>query len=114
MSIKEEVMSWLDGYEDEDKEEALTDLSNNGCASAMVSGLIYYVDTLAFFERNKEEINKKLHEVIEECGEHVLPNFKGYDVEDPLCLETTNQNMLAWWAFEGAAFEVYRDLYEKG
>lgn len=113
MSIKKEVEEWVAGYEYEDEKGALLDIQSSGCVSGLVPDLIHYRDTLAFFERNKEEINKLLKEQGDESGVHVLPLLKGYDDEDPLCLETTNQNLLAWYGFEEVARKLYTEKYEE-
>ena len=37
-----------------------------------------------------------------------LPTLMGRDSDDPLALETQNQNLLAWFAFEETAFQLAR------
>jgi hypothetical protein len=83
----------------------LYDLSQGGCASGAVGELIYYRDTLPFFNRHKAEINKLIYEYMDQFGA-VGPGelFMGkWDPEDPLALEVNNQNLLAWFAFEETA-----------
>jgi len=109
MSIKEEVMNWLEGYDEEDREAALSDLMTHGCINGLVSDLVYHVDTLAFFQKHKDEINKLVYEFGEELGLSVVEGIPGWDKEDPLCLNTNNQNLMSWFAFE----EVARKVYEK-
>lgn len=113
MSLKEEVEQWLEDQAEEDQKVSLEDLQRGGCASGMIGFLCYYSDTVQFYEENQSEINSMLSEASENAGELVLVHFKGYDKEDPLCLEQNNQNMLAWWGFEEAAFNIYTEKYEQ-
>ena len=112
MNITDEVVAWLEDYPEEDQKRALEDLQQGGCISGMVSPLVNYVDTLAFFERNKEEINGLLAEFDAEMGDSCLGQLFRFDKEDPLCLEQQNQNLLAWMAFEELANKVYIERYE--
>ena len=92
-------------------EEFFEDLLQNGCASGIVSEMIYYYDTTKFYERHKEEINKMLKELKAETGFDCLGDlFKDFDNEDPLILEQNNQNILAWYAFEETAQKIYHSL----
>ena len=73
-----------------------------GCVSGAVSDLIYYADTLAFFDKYKEEINTLLSDSISSFGMDSPVEMFGdrWDKEDSLILDTNNQNLLAWFAFE--------------
>lgn len=113
MSIIEEVTRWVEQHAEEDQKAALEDLQKHGCVSGQVGALIYYPDTVKFYEENRDEINQLLAGVQSDTGQPVLPEFRGYDKDDPLCLEQNNQNMLAWWGFEEVAFELYREKYEE-
>jgi hypothetical protein len=91
------IDSWLD------------DLLSHGCISGMVGSLIYYDDTIPFFEKHKEEINKMIFNWEDETGCNFLDTLRGFDQADKLCLETTNQNLLTWFAFE----ETTRNLCDQ-
>lgn len=93
-----------DGYD-----TYLQDVVNHGCQGGSVSGLIYYDDTLKFFEEHKEEINELLTELIDGAGCRIDELFKNFDSDDPLCRETNNMNLLAWFAYEEAARKVLED-----
>lgn len=118
-AVKAAVVGWLTSYDchqgDEDNVKcALEDLLRGGCINGMVSNLCNYSETTAFFEEHKEEINEMLKDNFEICGfEGSIFNCDRFDTEDFLCLETTNQNLLAWWAFEEKAYEVYSEMYEQ-
>jgi len=78
--------------------QATRELLLHGCSSGMVSSLIYYTDTSAFFRKHQTEI-ADMARVAAEDG--VWPP-KDLDPSDPLASEPHNQNVLAWWAFERA------------
>lgn len=85
-----------------DKKNIFTDVLHYGCQSGMVSSLIYYSDTCAFYKKYKEEINELLSELMSSTGLYDLSQLFGnkWDNEDPLIIDTTNQNLLAWFGFE--------------
>ena len=96
--------------DEECRNGALRDLAEHGCGSGMVSGLIYYTETNAFYLRHQQEIGKLLGEICADDGcspssPSVLFERAGWDAEDPLAAEEcgTNRNILAWFAFEETA-----------
>lgn len=107
-----EVHTWLEDKDLEDDEIMLTlsDLVSHGCSSGMVSSLIYYDDTAIFFKNHKTAINELL------VGAGLTPagltpaGLTNYDLTDPLCLETNNQSLLAWFGFEYVATDIFINL----
>ena len=99
---------WEDYY---DKKDIITEVLNCGCESGVVSSMIYYSDTVRFYERHKGEINELLYNTTEDCGIYELKQLFGrrFDEEDPLCLDDTNKNLLAWFGFE----ETLRNIGNK-
>ena len=84
-------------------ESVLQDLSEYWCVSWMISGLTYYSDTVNFFNDNKDEINTLLSEFLSSTGLSIKEAFKkDYCEEDPLFLDDSNRNLMAWFAFEDA------------
>lgn len=85
-----------------DKKCVFTDVLYHGCQSGVVSSLVWYSDTVAFYKRNRDEINELLYNTMEEIGTHDPSELFGnkWDKEDPLALEDFNRNLLAWFAFE--------------
>jgi hypothetical protein len=79
------------------------DLQQGGCASGMVGALIYYDDTVRFYNEHQEEINALLAEAIDNFGSPTEIFGDKWDKEDPLVMEKYNQNLLAWFAFEETA-----------
>ena len=102
----------LNNIEEDYVENFFEDLLNHGCISGMIGELIYYRDTLAFFERHKEDITTLLYNFLDSCGFTCPAEIFGdsWDKEDPLALETANKNLLAWFAFEETARNIAWDL----
>ena len=68
----------------------------------MVSELIWYSQTTAFYKRYREEINELLKDCMYSTGLYSMKDLfgKNWDDEDPLIIDTHNQNLLAWFGFE--------------
>lgn len=86
----------------------MKDLIYGGCASGLISELIYYKDTVKFYECYRKEINALVSTLIENC-DLKLSELKGWDILDPLIQNDYNKNLLAWLAFE----ELARLIAEK-
>jgi hypothetical protein len=89
-----------------DREESyFRELFTYGCQSGIVCGLIYYSETKAFYQNNRDEIAVLLSDLMNEVGAKTPVDLFGdeFDSNDPLCVKTSNQNLLAWFAFEETA-----------
>jgi len=81
----------------------LDDISH-GLSSGVVNGLIYYSETTAFYQSFKVEISQLLYALLDDAGLSIAELFGDkWDEKDPLALEDTNQNLLAWFAYEEVA-----------
>ena len=85
-----------------DKTYVFRDVLEHGCVSGIVSELIYYSDTLAFYKKYRNEINELLKDLMDGTGFFSMKDLfgKNWNDEDPLILDTHNQNLLAWFGFE--------------
>lgn len=94
------ILERWDDYEN--KEDIFLDVLHHGCQSGIVGDLIYFSQTVKFYNAYKEEINALLYDVMYDMGSYSPYDIFGekWDTEDPLCLETNNQNLLAWFGFE--------------
>lgn len=98
-SVTKYVLDEWDDYDD--PKNIVLDVIQHGCISGCVSGLVYYSDTVAYYEENKEAINDLLYEEMDRCGIYVFSEFFNYwEEDDPLALGEHNQNILAWFGFE--------------
>lgn len=84
----------LEDLKDQDDPEGyLKDLLSHGCQSGMVSGLIYYTDTKAFYIKYIDEIEELKEEMEDSLGE-------------PLKIGTPMYNWLAWFGYEETARKI--------
>ena len=105
-SLQNTVQNWIDHQSEEGYISALSDLMQHGCQSGMVSSLIYYTDTTAFFKEHRQEIQALATELADGCGCSIGDLLRGWDKSDPFANETTNQNLLAWFGFEETARQL--------
>ncbi len=85
---------------DRDTDEVITwfeDLLEHGCISGMVSHLVYYCDTEAFFDKYYSEIMELKVSYEEELGE-------------PMKIPYQLKNHLSWFGFEQIAQRLYWDF----
>lgn len=96
----------------DNRQQFFEDLQNGGCQSGIIGELIYHSDTLAFYNKYKQEINTLLYDTMKNIGSNNPVDVFGakWDKDDPLALETTNQNLLAWFGFEETAFNIAREI----
>lgn len=99
--IKQQAVDYSDGVNG-----VMRDLMYGGCQSGFVTHLIYYTDTVKFYKKYKDEINELLATYYDSA--FTLFGDK-WDVDDPLALDTQNQNLLAWFGFEETASRLYPD-----
>ncbi len=101
----------------DDKTNIFKDVLYHGCQSGVVGALIWYSQTTAFYKKYRNEINELLKELMDSTGLYSMKELfgKNWDGEDPLILDTHNQNLLAWFGFEetlrniGLNFEQLQD-----
>jgi hypothetical protein len=97
------VNEYADDY-DAGVQGFLDDLAKGGCESGLVCELITYDQTGEFFNKHHREIGSLLASVLMETDARCPGElFRNWDNEDPLAQDYTNQNILAWFAFEETA-----------
>lgn len=107
MTLQQYAQNWLDGQTEDGYEGAGEDLLQHGCQSGMVSGLIYYTDTVAFYDEHQSEIDAMLQETCEDCVLRPDELFGDkWDSSDPLARGDMNKNLLAWFGFEEATRNI--------
>ena len=104
---------YIENYKNSTIEElilAMENLMQYGCISGMIPNLIYYEDTTNFYNKYKSRIN----EMISNIGIPMEEIFGDrFDEEDPLVLDITNKNLLAWFGFEETTSQIYEQIIEK-
>ena len=101
-----------------DKSGIFTDVLHYGCQSGVVGELIYYSDTVRFYKQYRQEINELLYRLMEEMSSYAPSDLFGdkWDKEDPLAQDDYNQNLLAWFGFEGLSattLKVYKIKFKE-
>jgi hypothetical protein len=89
----------------EDREQYLVDVTNHGCISGSVGGVIYYHETKAIFKEHFETILEALEDYNEEIGhDAVSPNIEDY---------STFYNWAVWFIVELTANEMLYQMEEE-
>ena len=106
-SIKDWILNNLEGSQ-------VAEVVLHGCSGGVVSELIYYADSCAFYEKYKNEIWEMLWDSHQDFGFdstlHYIASFNGAaDVGS----DEQFSNLLAWWACEEVCREVIADKEDK-
>ena len=92
----------------------MEDLQRYGCVSGMITDLIYYDDTNKFYDNYKDDINELLSNLLDGSGLSIQEFFgKNFDNDDPLILNFSNKNLLAWFGFEESSYRIYEEKKKK-
>ena len=106
-SIKEWILNNLE-------EGQIADVILEGCQSGIVSELIYYSDSCAFYEKYEGEIWDRLDQTSCEMGEesilHLIASFNG---SRSVGSHDQFRNLLAWWACEEVCREVIMEKEDR-
>ena len=101
-AIIEDKPNTLEAYvakealEHEDIVAFFSDLQQHGCASGMISSLIYYNDTHAFYDEFYDEIEELRSQYEDNMGE-------------PINIQGDLKNFFAWFAFEETAYQLFNE-----
>ena len=84
----------------------ISDVATHGCGGGTISELIYYEDTVKFYNDHEDEIWHELLKMADDLGETIpfmISNFRG-------CKNVYNaktfKNLLAWWICEHIAQRI--------
>jgi hypothetical protein len=107
------MLSYAVEYNPHDRKDGIYqfyhDLQVGGCKSGLVSQLIYYSDTVAWYDTHRNEITKILYDLLNDSGLSPTEILTGWDDTDPLAHGAHNQNLLAWLSFEATAAYLMGD-----
>ena len=95
--VVEIIIDEVEGIEDDEILSTVEEMITYGCQSGIVSALITYSDTEAFFDRHANEI----FELIEDMRQEGIIDMNSFEL---------SKNNLAWFAFETIAQEIYQEL----
>ena len=91
-----------------EKEERflISDVATHGCSGGTISDLIYYEDTVKFYNDHEDEIWDELRNMSEDQGFSIpflMSDFRGAKNVDSA---HTFKNFLAWWICEHIAARI--------
>jgi hypothetical protein len=104
MTLKEHVRQWAEEHVEEGypASRALAEVCEHGCLSGIVGHLIYYTDTIKFYEQFQKEIWELAIEEADSQGGNVFTMLGNCNHGSPSDYETV-VNFLAWFGFEETA-----------
>jgi hypothetical protein len=109
--LKDAVIDWLLNEDSEYRDGMLEDLLQYGCQSGMVSGLIYYSDTVDFYNEHKEDIFDIAIEDYDNMGyKNIFELFANLNGANDIGCIDQMENLLAWYGFEQAAYRISGSL----
>lgn len=85
---------------------------NTGLQNGIISELIYYSDTIAFYKKYKAGIKAYLNATLDYTGFESPSDLFGdkWDKRDPFADDIHNQNLLVWFAFEETTNDIYNNI----
>ena len=95
--------------DDEEIKGFIGDLINHGCQSGMVTELIYYADTIKFYDKFEDDIEDLISENMEGLGIETRPLFIE-SLNGSAENMTQEKNLLSWFAFEETVRRINGEL----
>ena len=87
--------------------EQIAGVIEHGMEGGIVSELIYYRDTVKFYDHFSKDIWCMLEESTLNCGaDSIIGLISNFNKVDNVWSETQFKNMLAWWAVETACHDM--------
>ena len=108
MNKKETIREFLLRGEKEER-FLISDVATHGCSGGTISELIYYDDTVKFYDKHEAEIWDELNNTAEDLGETIpfmISNFRGCKNVDSA---ETFKNLLSWWVCEVIAQRIINE-----
>ena len=85
----------------------IREITRHGCVSCIVSELIYYSDTVKFYDAFEDEIWNRLDAAATNIGSSDIISFIGTYLDTRHIGSLTQfKNALAWWAVEDTANDL--------
>jgi len=97
---KETIKQWVEDRV-KDEEIHLEDVIEHGCVSGCVSSLIYYSDTVKFYDKFEDEIWDMLEEDTNQFGnDNILQTISQFNGAKNVGGLDQFKNLLAWYSVE--------------
>lgn len=98
------IEHWLRSTQDK---QTIREIMNHGCGTGIVSELIYYSDTVKFYDAFEDEIWARLDAMTTNLGASSIMSFIGTYLDTKHIGSLTQfKNALAWWAVEDVANDM--------
>ena len=92
----------------------IDDVIEHGCVSGVVNSLIYYSDTVKFYDEHEEEIWELLEEHSENYGfDNVLQFIGSFTGSKNVGDMAQFKNLLAWWSVEETCHHLINEREDK-
>jgi len=82
--------------------EELQDIASHGCASGCAGGMIYYSETIALFDKHRDDLFSIMDNYACETGIIGLPEY----VQENSATFTSFANAVVWFCAEVVAYEL--------
>jgi len=92
----------------------IEDIVKHGCSGGIIPSLIYYDDTVKFYDEHENEIWDQLYQEANDMGnECILKHISQFNGAKDVGSMTQLKNMLSWWACEQAAHRILAEREEE-
>jgi len=107
------IKEWLNEYLDENEEDGysrkniLKDITEHGCQSGIIGELIYYKDTVEFYDEYEDEIWERINISADNQGVDAHTFIGQLNGAKDVVSGVQYKNLLTWFSVEDVAFEIY-------
>ena len=93
------------------QQDYIKDVLEHGCQSGVVSSLIYYNDTSAFYDKYNEDIYNLLYADMQELGYKSIPEMvASLNGAKDVGSDEQYKNLLAWYGYERTMLDIHDTL----
>ncbi len=106
------ITEWLNEYLDENEENGysrkniLEDITEHGCQSGIIGELIYYKDTVDFYDEYEDEIWERINNCADSQGVDAHTFISQLNGSKTVMSGDQHKNLLTWFAVEDVAWEM--------
>lgn len=108
--LADAVINDINDIEEDDRESYIEDVITHGCQSGIVSDLIYYKDTVRFYDNYREEIWDLLDEKAQENSVDIMNFIASLNGSENVGSHDQLLNLLAWFAYEETMYQIANEL----
>ena len=91
----------------------IEDIVKHGCSDGIIPSLIYYHDTVKFYDEHETWIWDQLYQHANDSGLSIIKYISQLNGEKDVGSMTQLKNLLAWWAAEVGAQYILREREEE-